>query len=189
MPPFISPVVLVLVICVLLALGVALWFYLQKKKTQNLRSQFGPEYDKAIGEHRDRTHAETELQNRAKRVATFHIHALEPADRSRFTEEWRREQSSFVDDPRAAVNHADTLVQSVMQKRGYPVGDFEQNTTDLSVDHPGVVENYRTAHEIAIRDGKGGASTEDLRRAMVSYRTLFDDLPGVNADRLEEVRK
>jgi hypothetical protein len=184
-----SPAILALIVVVVLAIAGALWLYMQKKKTGALRAQFGPEYDKAIDEHRDRSHAETELQKRAKRVARFHIHALEAADRSRFTEDWRREQSLFVDDPRAAVNHADVLVQEVMQRRGYPLGDFEQNATDLSVDHPRVVENYRTAHEIALRDGKGGGTTEDLRVAMVSYRTLFDDLLGVTADKPEEVRK
>jgi hypothetical protein len=94
-----------------------------------------------------------------------------------------------VDDPRAAVKHADTLVQDVMQRRGYPVGDFDQNATDLSVDHPGVVENYRFAHEIALRENQGPGSTEDLRKAMVSYRALFEDLLGQTAEKPEEVRK
>jgi hypothetical protein len=94
-----------------------------------------------------------------------------------------------VDDPRAAVNHADTLVQDVMQRRGYPVGDFDQNAADLSVDHPRVVENYRIAHEIALRDGQSEGSTEDLRKAMVSYRVLFEDLLVESVGKPEEVRK
>jgi hypothetical protein len=174
-----NPAMLILIVGVVLAIGVALWMYTrysQKKQTEKLRSKFGPEYDKAIEEHRDRGHAESELQKRATRVAKFNIHPLKAEERSRYTEDWRREQSLFVDDPRAAVNHADSLVQDVMQRRGYPVGDFDQNATDLSVDHPHVVENYRIAHEIAVREGQNRASTEDLRKAMVSYRTLFEDL-------------
>jgi hypothetical protein len=184
-----NPVTLILGVCLVLAIGFAFWMYLQKKQTQKLRTKFGPEYDKAIGEHRDRGHAETELQNRVKRVAKFNIHPLKTEDRLRYSEDWRREQSLFVDDPPAAVNHADTLVQDVMQRRGYPVGDFDQNATDLSVDHPRVVENYRIAHEIAIRQGQDRGSTEDLRKAMVSYRVLFEDLLDETIAKPEEVTK
>jgi hypothetical protein len=162
---------------------------MQKRRTQKLRSRFGPEYDKAIGEHRDRGHAESELQKRATRVAKFNVHPLKAEDRLRYTEEWRREQSRFVDDPRAAVNQADTLVQEVMQRRGYPVGDFDQSAADLSVDHPRVVENYRIAHEIALRERQGASDTEDLRKAMVSYRALFEDLLDQTVEKPEEVRK
>ena len=184
-----NPVMLILIACLVLAIGIALWMYILKTRTQKLRSKFGPEYDKAIAEHRNRGRAESELQKRAERVAKFHIQPLKAEDRSRYTEDWRREQSRFVDDPRGAVNHADTLVQDVMQRRGYPVGDFDQNATDLSVDHPRVVENYRIAHEIALREGQGAGDTEDLRKAMVSYRALFEDLLVETVDKPEEVRK
>jgi hypothetical protein len=185
----ISPVLLILLAALVVAVGVALWMYIQKERTQKLRSKFGPEYDIAIAQSKDRGHAESELQKRTDRVAKFHIQPLKTEDRSRFTEDWRREQSRFVDDPQSAVNHADTLVQDVMQRRGYPVGDFEQNAADLSVDHPRVVENYRAAHEIALREGKGVCNTEDLRKAMVSYRVLFEDLLLETVDKPEEVRK
>jgi hypothetical protein len=184
-----NAVMLTLSVCLVLAIGIALWMYLRKKQTQKLRSKFGPEYDKAIGEHRNRGHAESELQKREKRVARFHIRPLKAEDRSGYIEDWRREQSLFVDDPRGAVNHADTLVQDVMKRRGYPVGDFDQNATDLSVDHPLVVENYRIAHEIALRQGQGQGTTEDLRKAMISYRVLFEDLLDQTVEKPEEVTK
>jgi hypothetical protein len=184
-----NPVMMVLIVCLVLAIGIAGWMQMKKRRTQNLRSKFGPEYDKAIGEHRDRGHAESELQKRVTRVAKFNIHPLKAEDRSRYRADWLREQSRFVDDPRAAVNHADTLVQDVMQRRGYPVGDFDQNATDLSVDHPRVVENYRIAHEIALRNYQGQDSTEDLRKAMVSYRVLFEDLLNQTVEKPEEVTK
>ena len=182
---------LIVIVGVVLAVGVGMWIYMQKKRTQQLRSKFGPEYDKAVAEHRDRGHAESELQKRVKRVAKFNIHPLKAEDRSRYSEDWRREQSRFVDDPRGAVNHADTLVQDVMQRRGYPVGDFDQNATDLSVDHPRVVENYRLAHEIALRDGQGQGQggTEELPKAMISYRALFEDLLEETVAKPEEVTK
>ncbi len=187
-----NPASVIAIVAVILAIGVALWMsvkYAQKKRTRELRSKFGPEYDKAIGEHRDRGRAEMELLKREKRVATFHIHPLKAEERLRYTEEWRREQFLFVDDPQAAVKHADILVQDVMQHCGYPVGDFDQNATDLSVDHPLVVENYRAAHEIALREGQNRGSTEDLRKAMVSYRALFEDLLDQTVEKPEEVRK
>ena len=184
-----NPAILILGAALVLAIGIAVWMYIQKHRTQKLQSKFGPEYDKALAEHRDRGDAESELRKRAERVAKFHIQPLKAEDRSRYAEDWRREQSQFVDDPRAAVNRADTLVQDVMRRRGYPVGDFAQNATDLSVDHPRVVENYRVAHEIALRDGQGLSNTEDLRKAMVSYRALFEDLLVEAEGKPEEVRK
>jgi hypothetical protein len=187
-----SPAMLILIVGVLLAIGIVLWLYMRKARTEKLRASFGPEYDRAISEHRDRARAETELEKRAKRVARFNIHPLDPTDRARFAQDWRRHQSLFVDDPRGAVSCADALVQDVMQHRGYPVGDFEQNATDLSVDHPRVVENYRVAHEIALRDRQGLGSTEDLRKAMICYRDLFEDLLGTSittTERHEEVRR
>jgi hypothetical protein len=188
-----SPVVLILIVGLIVVIGVALWMYIQKNRTQNLRSKFGPEYERALAEHRDRGHAESELEKREKRVATFHIQPLRPEDRLRFAEDWRREQSLFVDDPRTAVNRADALVQNVMRERGYPVGDFEQNAADLSVEHPQVVEHYRIAHDIAVRDSRGAESTEDLRKAMISYHALFNDLLGnpvdSQVDRHLEVRR
>ena len=185
----INPTMLIVIVVIVLALGIALWLYIQKKRTQKLRSKFGPEYDRAIGEHRDRAHAESELEKRATRVAKFHIHPLSAEHRSMYLGRWQEEQSQFVDDPQAAVKHADALVQEVMQARGYLVGDFDQNAADLSVDHPHVIENYRIAHEIALRDGRGEANTEDLRKAMVSYRALFEDLLGQTIEKPEEVRK
>jgi len=83
-----------------------------------------------------------------------------------------------VDSPAGAVVEADQLLQEVMSTRGYPLSDFERRAADISVDHPVVVENYRTAHEIALRQMKGEASTEDLRLAMIHYRTLFGELVG-----------
>jgi hypothetical protein len=187
-----NPAILIVIVGIVLAIGAAQWMYIkytQKKRTHQLRSKFGGEYDKVISNHRGRAQAESELQKRAERVATFNIHPLRAEECSRYTEDWRREQSLFVDDPQAAVNHADTLVQHVMQHRGYPVGNFDQTATDLSVDHPRVVENYRIAHEITIREGRDRGSTEDLRKAMVSYRALFEDLLDQTVAKPEEVQK
>ena len=125
-----------------------------------------------------RQKAEAALDKRAERVERFHIRPLAPGDRARFIESWARVQARFVDGPGGAVTDADQLLGDVMSTRGYPVSDFEQRAADLSVDHPLVLENYRAAHETALRQSRGQASTEDLRQAMIHYRSLFEELVG-----------
>jgi LPXTG-motif cell wall-anchored protein len=155
--------------------GLAILLF-RRRTTERLQSKFGPEYSRTVDEAGGRTKAAAVLQQREKRVQAFTIKALTPTERERFVQEWRGVQTQFVDDPKSAVISADQLLGVVMGTRGYPVGDFEQQSADLSVDHPLVVQNYRTAHAIAVRDAKGQAGTEDLRQAMLSYRALFDEL-------------
>jgi len=124
----------------------------------------------------DRTKAERELERREKRIEKLHIRSLPPASRDRFVAAWHTDQARFVDDPQGAVVEADRLVQDVMRERGYPVADFEQRVNDISVDHPQLVQNYRAAREIVLRQKRGEATTEDLRQALVHYRSLFDEL-------------
>ena len=153
----------------------AVWMYLQKKQTKRLQSRFGPEYDRLAAES-DRGRAEKTLHEREKRVEKLNLVPLSPEDRDRFAGAWRLEQAGFVDDPQAAVANADSLVTEVMKARGYPMGDFEQQVADISVDHSAVVKNYRIAHDIALRDRGGETSTEELRTALLHYRMLFEDL-------------
>jgi hypothetical protein len=162
---------------VVLAAGIATMVVLRRRRTARLRSTFGgAEYARAVTEGGNRQHAEAGLDKRMKRVEAFHIRPLGLNDRARFLESWRGIQARFVDGPAGAVAEADQLLGDVMSTRGYPVSDFEQRAADISVDHPSVLKNYRTAHEIAVRHRKGEASTEDLRQAMVHYRTLFEEL-------------
>lgn len=163
-------------IIVLAVIVIGLWWYSQQRRRGQLRDQFGPEYDRAVRERGGEGAAAKELERRQQRVNALDIKPLDPQVRNRFSQEWRTVQAHFVDDPQTAVAEADRLVGEVMQTRGYPVGDFEQRAADISVDHPQVVENYRSAHDIAQRDGQ--ATTEDLRKAMVHYRGLFEDLLG-----------
>ena len=146
------------------------------RRRANLRAKFGPEYGRTVEMTGSPRKAEAELQEREKRVAAFTIRPLSPQQADAFTDAWVRVQAQFVDDPQGAVSRADVLLTEVMEVRGYPITDFEQRSADLSVDHPEVVQNYRSAHEIAVRHARGEADTEDLRRAMIHYRALFDDL-------------
>jgi hypothetical protein len=170
-----DPKLVVAIAVALVAVVIIAWVVVRKQRTMRLRRQFGPEYDRAVLE-RGPQHAETVLLDREKRVREFRIHELAADERERFVTEWRIVQSRFVDDPQGAVAEADLLVDRLMQARGYPTSDFEQQAADISVSHPGVVDNYRAAHQIALRHQRGEASTEDLRNAIIYYRSLFDDL-------------
>ena len=163
------------------AIAVVAWVFMQRKRqSQRLQQRFGPEYGRAVKELGGRTQAEAELKRREDRVALLNITPLVPADAARFTQAWKALQGRFIDNPKEVVAEADHLVRELMTKRGYPMGDFERRASDISVDHPGVVATYRAAQVIAARDARGEADTEELRTAVVHYRTLFDELLEVN---------
>jgi len=173
-----DPKLIALALVLVLAIAVAIVFYVRKRKnaTAELRHRFGTEYDRAVQQHGSERKAEAKLEDREMRVDMLKIRVLDLAERERYLSQWRAMQYRFVDYPKGAVTEADELVCSLMQTRGYPVADFDQRAADISVDHPRVVENYRSAHNIALRLGKGEASTEELRTAMIHYRSLFDEL-------------
>jgi hypothetical protein len=171
-------VLLLLVIAGVLIIAAFAWWYSRRRRSDRLQEHFGSEYDNAVSATGDRRRAEAELADREKRVESFDIKALTPEERARFIDEWSVVQAHFVDDPRGAIGEADDLVKRVMGDRGYPVGNFDQRASDLSVQYPDVVTSYRAGHAIAERAERGDASTEDLRQAMVHYRSLFADLLG-----------
>ena len=168
---------IVIAVIVAVAVGIGIWLFMRKRRTERLRTQFGgAEYSRAKKEGGGRRQAEAVLDKRADRVEGLHIRALGPGDRARFLESWRGVQARFVDGPGGAVTEADQILGDVMSARGYPVSDFEQRAADISVAYPLVLENYRAAHDIAVRQTRGQASTEELRQAMIHYRTLFEEL-------------
>jgi hypothetical protein len=166
---------ILIVIGVLLVAGAA-WLVVTRRRTEHLRSRFGPEYNRVVSSAESKRRAESELAARESRREELEIKPLPQESRARYTEEWKSVQSDFVDDPDGAVARADSLLQQVMEERGYPVEKFDQRAADLSVDHPKVVENYREGHRLATRDSGNGAETEDLRQAMRHYRALFEEL-------------
>ena len=177
-PKLIIPIVAVVLV---ILVGVVLYMRKRKNTTAGLRDRFGPEYDRAVKQHGSERKAEAKLADRETRVDKLKIRDLDLTERERYVAQWQAVQSRFVDYPKGAVTEADELVSSLMQTRGYPVADFDQRAADISVDHPRVVENYRSAHKIALRLGSGEASTEELRTAMIHYRSLFDELVQVQA--------
>lgn len=170
---------------------IAIAFGMAQRRRARLREHFGPEYERVAEETGDRGKAERILSERSERVKKLDIRPLPETARVQLRERWRQVQARFVDDPRGAVGDADALIGEAMEARGYPVSDFEQRAADVSVEHPDVVSDYRTAHDIARGRDVG---TEDLRRAMVHYRSLFDALVGAAereepADEREETRR
>jgi hypothetical protein len=166
----------ILILVAVLVVVAAIWAVMRRQRTAGLRETFGPEYDRTVDETESRRRAESELAARRERREELDIRALTPAARSRYEDRWRHVQMAFVDDPSGALGDADEVVILVMRERGYPMDDFDQRASDLSVDHPEVVQNYRAAHGIALANGQGQATTEDLRQAMVHYRSLFEEL-------------
>jgi len=152
------------------------WAFTQQQRRRRIRERFGPEYDRALREAGTPQKADALLEARARRVQKLKLRSLSPEQRDTFAREWQRVQAMFVDDPDEAVAAADRLVSEVMAARGYPLDDFETRAADLSVDHPRVVDNYRTARNLADRRRRGEAGTEELRQAVVNYRALFEDL-------------
>lgn len=168
-------VVVIIVVVIVIAAAVG-WYVYRRERSRKLFARFGPEYDRAVEHYGNRARAEDELLARQRRIEKMPLRRLSEEDRDRFSAEWQQTQSHFVDDPPQAIHEADRLVCEVMRTRGYPVSDFEHQAEDLSVDHPLLIRNYRSAHEIALRQEAGEATTEDLRQALVHYRDLFDEL-------------
>lgn len=153
------------------------WLAWRRRRTRELQSTFGPEYERAVGEAGPRG-GESELMERRRRRARLEIRPLQPATRQRYLQTWRQVQARFVDAPEGAVADADRLVADVMTERGYPMEDFERRAADISVDHPRIVERYRAAHGISLAAQHDRATTEHLREAMLHYRALFEELLG-----------
>jgi hypothetical protein len=162
-------IVIALAVIVVLSMG-------RRKRTERLRSHFGPEYDRAVGESGDQDAAEKELVARERKRQKLDVVALTPESRAKYAEYWRTVQAAFVDDPAGAVGDADHLVTAVMRERGYPIDDFDQRAADISVDHPNIVEHYRAAHVIHLAQEKADVGTEAQREAFVHYRALFEKL-------------
>jgi hypothetical protein len=185
-----STTTVIILIVAVVAIAIALLIYVQKRRTRKLRDQFGVEYDRLVDETGGNARkAEEILGERKKRVDKLFIRPLSQEECNRFTTEWRIVQESFVDEPKTAVWRADALVNRALQTRGFPMADFEEQAANVSVEYPQVVANYRIAHEIAIRDQHGHATTEELRRAMQHYRNLFTNVLDSHAMGLVEAHR
>ncbi|HEX5279095.1 MAG TPA: hypothetical protein VFW28_03360 [Micropepsaceae bacterium] len=172
-----TPLAIGLIIAlIVVVLAFAVYVVWKEWRSRHLRRRFGPEYGQTVVERGSRARAESQLAAREQRVAKFNIRPLTREEKMRAITNWQGIQAEFVDDPRKAVHRADALLGEVMAARGYPVTDFEQRAADLSVDHPLVVQHYRAGHAIALRHERGEAGTEELRQAMIHYRSLFDEL-------------
>jgi hypothetical protein len=167
---------IVIVAAVVIVIALVAWAIANKRRTDALRDRFGPEYDRALSSEGDRREAESDLRERVERHEALNIQPLDQNTAERYRQEWRDVQARFVDAPQDSLRRADGLITEVMQRRGYPMSDFEQRSADLSVEHGETVQDYRAAHAVATKGDL--ATTEDLREAMVHYRSLFDEMVG-----------
>jgi predicted negative regulator of RcsB-dependent stress response len=168
-------VVLIIVIVVLAAVGIFAWNAMRRRA---LQQRFGPEYDRVVEEQDSRSSGERELRERERRHAELTLTPLTAESRDRYAQAWEELQVLFVDDPNRAVGAADELVTQLVAERGYPTDDYDDQLAHLSVDHARTLGNYREAHEIHLANERGEASTEQLRQAVVHYRSLVAELLG-----------
>lgn len=173
---------IVIIVAVLAVVAIAAALAMRQRRTARLRQRFGGEYERTVESREDRRAAESELRDREKQRAQLDIRPLGEASRARYAAEWRVLQERFVDEPADAASSADVLVHTVMAERGYPVGDFSAQSDLVSVDYPEIAEDYRVAHAICERARTQQASTEDLREALLRYRSLFGELLRDGAD-------
>ena len=178
-------IIILIAVLAILVIGAVIAFMYVRRRSRHLRERFGTEYDRTVGD--SRFSGERELASRERRVERLDIRPLDPEQRDEFARRWRDIQAQFVDTPGEAVQEAGTLVHEVMGERGYPVEDFEQREADLSVHHGEVLEHYRAAHGITVAYREGHAGTEDLRQAMVHYRSLFEELLETAPDRGSDI--
>jgi hypothetical protein len=182
----IDPNITVIALMIIALLAIAMWLHFRRHESQTLERRFGPEYGRTVEALGSRPKAEAELKARQKRVEQLHIVPLAPQEAAHFSESWRSLQARFVDNPKGVLADADRLVRELMEKRGYPMGDFETRAADISVHHPSVVEHYRAAHEIALQDERGEVDTEGMRQAVIHYRALFAELLEVEPKPMRE---
>lgn len=182
-----STLIIVIAVVVLVIVGLLLASsFSSRNRSKRLQDRFGTEYDRTVETLGNKKKAQTELDERQKHVAGLNIKPLSAADRERYQANWAAIQSKFVDEPGQAIGNADRLIMEVMQIRAYPVSDFEQRAADISVSYPALVSNYRAARAIALKNEKQEANTEDLRQALIHYRSLFEELLGTEADAQKE---
>jgi hypothetical protein len=175
-------VVVIIVVVAVVLIGAVAWLVSQEMKRKRLREKFGPEYDRTVSDHENPRAAERELAAREKRHADLDIRPLTPSAQERYSQQWALIQEQFVDRPAGAVTEADRVLVALMAERGYPTDGYDQQLADLSVKHSRTLEHYRTAHETMRGHERTQASTEELRDAMVHYRTVFEDLLTDGAD-------
>ncbi|HEY5981938.1 MAG TPA: hypothetical protein VIU38_00570 [Anaerolineales bacterium] len=172
------------VVLVLVVLGVILApIFARRRRSERFQNQYGAEYDRSVQSTGSEKNAQSELDGRRKHVDSLNIRPLSEPERERYSSDWAKVQAKFVDDPGQATVEADHLIMEVMQLRAYPVSDFEQRAADVSIQYPALVSNYRAAREIAVRNEAHHAGTEDLRQAMIHYRSLFDELLKADASK------
>jgi len=169
--------IIIIVVAVVVILGIILGLiFSRRNRSARFHEHFGTEYDRTVQTMGGERKAQTELNERQKHVETLDIRPLSVSERERYLTDWTAVQSKFVDEPGQAIEAADRLIIEVMQLRGYPVTDFEQRSADISVKYPALVTNYRGAREIANKNKLQQANTEELRQAMIYYRSLFEEL-------------
>jgi hypothetical protein len=167
----VTTILIIVIAVIVLALIAAV--AMRGKQRSELKSKFGPEYERTVDQRDDRREAEAELREREKKRESLDIRPLSDGDRTTFVAAWDRVEARFVEDPDGAAREGDRIVADVMSRRGYPV-EGRDHTDVLSVDHPDLVDRYREA--LRTTSDPRSATTEELRQAMLDLRATFEKL-------------
>jgi len=183
-----NPTVIIIgALVLLIVVGLIGMAMARQRRTKRLQEQFGPEYDRTLKKMGDKREAESDLEERLAHVNTLNIRPLTAEETNRYALQWQDVQREFVDEPLLSLQKADRLIREVMKARGYPVEDFEQRVADISVHYPELVANYRGMHRIAIKESSDTPGTEEIRKAMIHGRALFENL--ISTESREEVKQ
>lgn len=147
-------------------------------RQRRLRASFGPELKTVAREQGSPRKVDRELRRRKKRHDELDLRTISPEDRAYYATTWENLQGEFLDDPSLALTGAERLVATVLEARGYPGDDAEERLALLSVEHADSLAGYRTAQAVSRRalEDATDIPTEELRQAMLSYLTLFNEL-------------
>ncbi|MFE7514587.1 hypothetical protein ACFU8I_25680 [Streptomyces sp. NPDC057540] len=167
---------IVLVVVAVVVVGCVVGVVVDRRRRTGLRGRSGPEFERIVEATGSRRAAERELEARARRLDGLRLSPVSVEVRERYGRRWMRVQEEFVDVPEAAVADADALVAELIRDLGYPDEGYEQRMRDLSVRHGRTLDHYRAAMEVHALSTSKSATTEQMRGAMMHYRTLFDDL-------------
>lgn len=161
-------------VAVVVVLAVVAYVVVRNRPSGRLKRRFGSEYDRTVEHAESKQQAHEELQGRLERHETYALRSLNDDERASYVDRWKQLQRDFVKEPATGLLEADELLTRLLADVGYPTNSFEQQAADLSAAHPDVADDYRAACAV-VRDARDGrAGTEEIRRALLRYRTVFE---------------
>ena len=128
--------------------------------------------------HRRQAQVQTEIKlvDTVEEPEPVEIRPLGASSRERYQKEWEELGTHFSEEPEATLRQADRLLQTIMQERGYPTGDFGPVPRDLPAEHAEVLNAYRFGHRVSVKAETDAISEEQAERAANAFGVAFENL-------------